>query len=464
MDELIYASATRLAQMIRDNEVSSEEVIEAYLQRIAAVNPRINAVVQVAADAARAQAREADAALARGEIKGPLHGVPMTVKDAWDTAGLVSTGGTKGRAAFIAAEDATVIRRMRDAGAIVLGMTNVPEMSLAFESDNLIYGRTNNPYDLARTPGGSGGGGAAAIAAGASPIEIGADAAGSVRLPSHFSGIAGIKPTKGRVPLTGYFPPPFGLIASVATAGPMARRVEDLVLTLPIVAGVDGHDPSLVPVPLGDPRRVDLKRLRAAFHTDNGVAAPTRETAEVIKAAARSLANAGLAVEEARPAGLEQSYDIIMGLFAADGGAGVQMVLDMAGTKETHPLMERYLKGMRKRGVSGAEFASLVAQRDMCCSRMLAFWNSYDVIICPVNASPAMLHGTTWDKENAPAFSYTMTHNLTGWPGAVVRGGGSSEGLPIGVQIVAPPWREDVALAVAGQIEADLGGWQRPEL
>jgi len=464
MDDLIYASATTLAKAIQSKEVSSEEVINAHLDRIQEVNPKLNAVVQLTADSAREQARKADAALARGEITGPLHGVPITIKDNIETAGVISTSGTKGRAKFIPAEDATVVKRMKDAGAIVLGKTNLPEVGLAFESDNLVYGRTNNPYDLSRTPGGSSGGEAAIIASGGSPLGLGNDAGGSIRLPSHFTGIAGIKPNTGRFPRTGHFFPPGGLIDTLWQVGPMARFVEDLILTMPILYGVDWRDAGVIPMTLGDPRDVDIKSLKVSFHTDNGIMAPTPETVEVVKAAAKSLSDAGLAVEEVRPTGIEQTYDLFMGLFAADGGAGVKMMLGMVGTTEVHPLMAK-LQEMQKAGeMSTAESGVLVFQWDIFRSTMLSFLQNYDVIICPVNATPAMAHGETFDEDKFPAFSYTMTYNLTGWPGAVVRGGTSPEGLPIGVQIVSRPWREDVVLAVAQHLETALGGWKRPPL
>ena len=464
MDELIYVSARALAQAIRDKEVSSEEVVKAYLERIEIVNPQLNAIVQLTADAARAQARQADAALARGSVKGPLHGVPVTIKDCLETAGTVCAAGTKGRASFVPTQDATAVVRMRSAGAILLGKTNLPELALANESDNLVYGRTNNPYDLSRTPGGSSGGEAAIIAAGGSPLGLGTDAAGSIRQPSHFCGTAGIKPTSGRVPRTGTFPPPGGATDSIWQIGPMARFVEDLILTLPIIAGVDGRDPAIVPVPLGNPSAVDLKSLRVSFHTDNGILSPTPETVEVVRTTAKVLSDAGMAVEEGRPEDIEHSYDLFLGLFGADGGAGVQMLLQIAGTTEAHPLVQRVQEILRGKAVSTAEFCGLMFKWDMFRRAMLSFMEKYDVIICPVNAYPAPPHGVTLDDDKLPGMSYTMVYNLTGWPGAVVRGGASPEGLPIGVQVVARPWREDVALAVAQHIEMTLGGWQRPPL
>jgi amidase len=462
MHELIYASATALAQAIRDKEVSSQEVVEAYLQRIEEVNPTLNAVVQLRAEAARAEARKADAVLARSEIKGPLHGVPLTIKDAIETAGIISTGGTKGRASFVPAQDATAVARLRAAGAIILGNTNVPELSSAYESDNVIYGRTNNPYDLSRVAGGSTGGEAAIIAAGGSPLGLGGDFGGSIRVPAHFCGIAGLRPNPGRVPGTGYFPPSGGLIGMMAQLGPMARYVADLNLMLPIIAGVDWRDPYVVPMPSGDPRAVNLKSLRVAYYTHDGIASPTPETVEVVKTTAKVLSEAGVAVEEDHPPGIEQSFDLFIGLLAADGGAGLRMLLQMAGTTELHPLMQGVLDTVSPKAVSAAEFMGLWFRWDMLRGAMLSFMEKYDGIISPVCAYPAMPHGST--AQNWPAFSYMHTYSLTASPGVVVRAGTSPEGLPIGVQVVPRHWREDVALAIAQHIETALGGWQRPSL
>ena len=462
--EIIYSSAVQLARAIRDKEVSSEEVVRAHLARIDEVNPKLNAIIQLTSEAALDKAREMDASLRRGELKGPLHGVPVTIKDAFDLANVLTVGGTRGRATFVPQEDATGVARLKAAGAVVLGKTNVPEISLAFESDNLIYGQTSNPYDVTRTPGGSSGGEAAAIASGMSPLGIGSDAGGSVRLPAHFCGIAGIKPTSGRTPRTGHFPPMGGVSDSLLQIGPLARRVEDLVLALPLLCGPDWRDPSVVPAPLENPATVDLKSLRIAFHVDNGLLAASPDIAETVRNAAIALGDAGVSVDELRPPGLEQTYELVYGVFGADGGAGLRMLLSLVGTTETHALMTKLLESLQRRPLSTAEFGGLLFQLDMFRSAMLSFMKDYDAILCPPCARVAMPHGPTFDDENQLAFSYTMTYNLTGWPGAVVRCGTSAEGLPIGVQIVARPWREDVALAVAAHLEAALGGYQRPPI
>jgi amidase len=244
----------------------------------------------------------------------------------------------------------------------------------------------------------------------------------------------------------------------------MARFVEDLILTLPIIAGVDWQDLTVIPMPLSNPRKVDLKSLRIAFHTDNGILSPTPETVRVVNKAVKVLSEAGVAVEEDRPEGIEQSYDIFSRLGAADGYAGVEMLLQMVGTTEMHPWLKGLLEFGHEVVSTTAEFSGLMVKWTIFKSSMLSLLKKYDVIICPVCAYPALPHGATMALDKLPGISYGMSYNLTGWPSVVVRGGTSPEGLPIGVQVVARPWREDVALAVAQHIETVLGGWQPPPL
>lgn len=463
MQEIIFASATTLARAIRERQVSSQEVVDAYLTRIAAINPPLNAVVQCRWEAARAEASAADEALARGESSGPLHGVPFTIKDIFEVAGMICTSGTTGRAAFTASQDALAVARMRAAGAIVLGLTNLPELGLAYESDNLVYGRTKNPYDLSRTPGGSSGGEAALIAAGGSPLGLGTDSGGSIRVPAHFCGVAGLKPTWGRIPLTGLFPPSLGIGARTCHVGPLARFVEDLALTWPILSGMDWHDATVVPMPLFEPQKRGLRPLRVAFYTDNGLAAPTPETVQTVEQAARVVAEAGAEVEEARPAGIEQSFDLMVRVFGASMSGGIEDLLQMMGTTHSSPLLQQSGAVLRPFvPTTAAQVGDVVMRWDGWRNEMLSFLESYDALLSPVTATPALPHGTTFATENLPGFSYAMTYSLTGWPVVVVRAGTSPEGLPIGVQVAARPWREDVALAVAQQIETTLGGGPRP--
>jgi amidase len=426
------------------------------------VNPRLNAVVQVCAEQALDESRHADRVLAQGDVIGPLHGVPFTLKDAIETKGVICTGGTEGRSHYIPSQDAVVVKRLREAGAILLGKTNCPELGWAWEADNLIYGRTNNPHDLNLSPGGSSGGESAIIAVGGSAFGLGSDAGGSVRFPAHCTGIASIKPTSGRVPRTGHFPGPGGLLDAIWQIGPLARYVEDLALVLPVISGIDMQDTAIVPIPLGDSRAIDLRQLRVAFHTDNGIVAPSAEIGEAVKKAAEGLAKAGVMVEEARPTAIEQTYEIYLGLFTADGGAGIESVLKEAGTKRVHPLMQRVLELQRHGAKSVAELGELVGRWDAFRREMLCWISNYDALLCPVCSFAGMQHGSTYDRLSC--FSYTMTSNLTGWPAAVVRGGTTSKALPIGVQIVARPWREDVALALAQVLQDALGGRQGPAM
>ncbi len=252
--------------------------------------------------------------------RGPLHGVPVTIKDTLETAGVICTGGTKGRANYVPKADATAVARLRAAGAIILGKTNVPELAGALETDNLIYGRTNNPYDLTRTPGGSSGGEAAIVAAGGSPLGLGTDAGGSIRVPAHFCGLAAIKPTSGRVPRTGQFPLPLGARSAVFHVSLLARKVEDLALALPIISGPDYRDHSIVGMPLGNPGSVKLQDLKIAFFDDDGVATPTREIIAAVRDSAKAFAEAGVKVDESRPPEAGNAGKVYYDMSRGDGG------------------------------------------------------------------------------------------------------------------------------------------------
>ena len=453
--EIIYLSVGQLAKAIQTKAVSSVEVVQAYLKRIDEVNPTLNAVVQLRADEALAEARAADEALARGESKGQLHGIPMTIKDSLDTAGVITTGGTLGRKDFVPQRDATVVKRLKDEGAILMGKTNTPELTTSLETNNAVYGRTNNPYDLTRTSGGSSGGAAAIITTGGSPFDIGSDYGGSIRLPAHFCGIAGIKPTSGRVPRTGHIMPyALGATDTYQTIGPLARTVDDLTLLLGIIAGPDWEDPTIVPMPPANPAAVDLNKLRVAFYTDNGTTTPTPEIMQTVKAVAQALEGQVSSVREDRPNRLAETWDLWTSLNVADGGYGTLEILEKVGTQPN----ARHLAAAQQE-VTGREFGKRLREMDLFRSQMLGFMANYDVIICPVNANVAIKHDTLW--ENFAGFSYASTYNLTGWPAAVVRAGTSPEGLPIGVQLIANPWREDVALKVARFVEDAFGGWQK---
>ena len=454
IETILRASGTTQARLIAEGAVSSTELVRAHLARIDEVNPKVNAVIEVLSDSALRAAAEVDRRRGAGETMRPLEGVPFSVKDSIEVEGTVCSAGTIGfRNRARSSEDATLVARLRDAGAIPMARTNLPDLLFAFESDNLIFGRTNNPYDLTRTCGGSSGGEAALIAAGGSPFGLGSDAAGSVRLPAHYCGIASLKPTSGRLARTGHVPAAGGWLEMVWQIGPMARRVEDLWTMMPNLLGRDGLDRTVVPMPYGDPGSVPLSDLRVAYFTDNGIAPPDAETRAVVEAAAKALASEVRSVEECRPAGIEESYDLEMKMIGPDGGDGLRAYLKEIGSTRVHPLLEGWLRKLEPYRTEVAGFANYWARLDRFRDSMYAFGNRFDAVISPVASQPAVAHGRSVEDEVFRGFSYTMTYNLCGWPAAVVRAGTSRSGLPIGVQIAANPWREDVALAVARVLE-----------
>ena len=451
-DEPDALSLVDLADGIRSGRLSSEEIVRAHLDRIEAVNPRLNAVVQLRRDAAIDEAVAADRA--PRERRGLLHGVPITVKDSFDTAGIISTGGLTGRASFVPLADATVVKRLRAAGAIILGKTNTPDLTLSGETNNPVYGRTSNPYDLTRTPGGSSGGAAAIIAAGGSPLDIGTDTGGSIRMPAHFCGIVGIKPTAGRVPRTGHIINFEGAAESLTHVGPLARRVDDLAFALSIIAGPDDIDPHIPPVALGDRRRVTVRELRIAYFIRLGSIEPTEATASAVEQAVRMMEKAGCRARAVSIPGASDIYEDFVGLMWSDGGAWAARLLAQWSTTES-PLFDRIRQ-------SAAEPSGKVTARferwDRWRSEMLRMFADHDVILGPIYPEPAPRHGG-WLRQQA---TFSQIFNLTGWPSTAVRAGTSPEGLPIGVQCVAHPWREDVSLAVARHLETACGPFPRP--
>jgi amidase len=427
MDELLNGPAITVAEAIRTRQVSAVDVVTATLARIEQVNPGINAVVQLASDALE-RAQAADAALARGDRVGVLHGVPFTAKDIFDTAGVISAAGIEERAANVPARDATVITRLRDAGAVLVGKTNCSPGGGGGITDNPVYGRTNNPYNIAHTVGGSSGGDAAILGAGGSLLSIGSDSGGSLRLPAHYCGVATLKPTSGRVPNTGAYLLPGGLSDPRSQIGPMSRYVADLKPVLRIIAGPDSHDSGVVPVPLGSAAQVQVAGMRVAWFADDGVTTTTPETRAAVRAAVDALADAGALLEERFPAPLAEAREITEGYWS----------------------MEQQ---------SGAEIVALFERWDGFRSAMLGWMAQYDAILCPVDAHPAPPH----DEPDPQRFAYTLGFSLAGNPCVVVRAGADTAGLPIGVQIAARVWEDHVAVALATQIETVTGGWQAPD-
>jgi len=470
MTELTFLSAVSMAEQIRLKKLSPVELVSAHLARIERLNPRINAFVQVDAEGARRQARAAEDAVARGEKLGPLHGVPLSIKSSIEVEGLRCEAGTKLRAGFVAGQEAPLVSRLRKAGAIILGTTNAPELLMAWETDNLLYGRTNNPWDLSRTPGGSSGGEAAAIAAGCSAGGVGSDGGGSIRVPAHFSGICGLKPTPGRIPATGHFPASVGPFALLGVVGPMARTIEDLKVLFEVMQGPDDGDPSSVPVPVRWLQRDDLKKLRIGYFEDDGRTPVTVETRAALRTAAEALTRAGFRVEPFRPEGLEQARRLWWQLFGIAGG---MLLGPMTSGREADlsPVLKQFSSWVAAEPThTGQTLLDTWIKRDVIRMEIFFQMREYHVLLCPVAAIPAFRHGErSWNidgqiVEYLDAWSYTEWFNLLGTPAAAVPFGRSKEGLPIGVQIVARPWEEELVLAVAAELETQRGAWQAPEL
>lgn len=455
---LLQASATQLAKMIREKSISSVELVEACMNRIATVNPKINAVVATCFERALKEAELADRKVALGEPLGPLHGVPFTIKDSLDTEGVVSTAGTLGFAQRVPDKDATVVARLRAAGAILIGKTNTPEFTLGGAGKgtyNLVYGQTFNPYNTAHSPSGSSGGAGAIVAAYGSPFDIGSDFGGSIRGPAHANGICGIKPTTGRVSRTGHWPGYGGAFDAYQQLGPLARFVEDLATILPIISGPDFRDAAVVPATLGNPADVSMKSLRVAYYFDNEVASPTPETRKMVADAAALLKKRVASVVEDFHKG-DAAVDAFRDkLTDADGGAWMTRLLAKCGTDRPSPGLMRRIRG---ESIEAPEFTATLEQQDALRSRMAQWFSKYDIIICPTNAAPS----PRLDDAPRSGGGYTRVYNITGWPAAVARASQGPDGMPIGLQIVGRPFMEHKVLAVAAEIEKAFGGWKPP--
>jgi len=477
-DDPIFMSATKLAGLIRTKKISATEAVQAFIKRQEQVNDRLNAVVMNCYERALSEAKAADEKTAKGEFMGPLHGVPITLKDSLDTEGVISTGATVGRQQYIPKKDATVVSRVRKNGAILLGKTNTPEFTLGglagiSTASNLLYGSSHNPYDLTRSTSGSSGGAGAIVAAGGSAFDIGSDWGGSIRGPSHNNGIAGIKPTSVRVPRTGHIVDFGGIFDLWQQLGPMCRRVEDLKLITPLIAGPDFRDASVSPVPWADPDKVELKKLKVAFCVDNGATTPLaqtdNDTKDTVRQVAKWLEEATTSVNEDAPQDVLKDLNAARGkLTSGDAWAFYKRLADKWGTKNFSPSVTERMKTMVP--LSSAEVVEAWEQHDEGKSKMLDWMKAYDVFICPVANKPAQpidvvpMPGGGGFGGPGSGWQYTGVFNTTGWPVVVVRCGTSTDGknLPIGVQVVCNPWREDICLAVASYLETKSGGWKRP--
>lgn len=454
-NDIIFSDATRLAELVRTKQVSPVEVVQAHLDRISAVNPAINAIVTVADDALNA-ARATEAAVLSGDELGPLHGVPFTVKDSIDTAGVMTQRGSpifKGR---LPDADATSVARMKKAGGILLAKTNLPEFSYWIESDNLLSGRSNNPWDLTRTPGGSSGGESAAIAAGMSPIGLGTDLAISVRGPAAQTGITSMKATHGRVPMTGIWPRAPRRFWHV---GPMARSVRDIAVAFSQLAGPDGQDAfatSTVQFDAGIGRE-PARPLRVGWMVGPGFGPVDPEVAATVKAAAEALKDAGVIVEQVGILALERDFalDVFNRLHVMEMKPAFREAT--AGHEEQMYKMAKTMLSLPDTSMDDFIEAEQAAER--LRDGYAEFFRSYDALITHVLPIPAHKHGVeefVIDGQTVDATylqGATVPLNVTGLPGVSMRFGTSKEGLPINVQIVGSWLAESTILRVASLLE-----------
>ena len=470
MSDLTFLSAVEMARQVREKKISPVELAEAHLAKIERLNPKLNAFVHVNAERVRRTARFAEEAVGAGKELGPLHGVPISVKSSLDVAGMRCEAGTRLRENYVAEHDAPLVARLRNAGAVILGVTNTPELLMAWETDNLLYGRTNSPWDLERTPGGSSGGEAAAISAGMSAGGVGSDGGGSIRVPAHFSGICGLKPTPGRIPSTGHYPPSGGPFALIGVVGPMARTVADLRLFFEVMQGPDDGDSWSAPIAVRWPADSDVRSLRVGYFEDDGRTPVTPEIRAAVRQAAKALQDAGFQVEQFRPPGLEEARELWRKFFVVAGGMIIRPMF-RGRERDLSPMLKQFLEwSAAETGLTAETLLDAWIQRDTLRAEFLKQMQTYPILLCPAAAIPAFRHGErSWNIEGKrveylDAWSYTEWFNLLGNPAAVVPVSSTEEGLPIGVQIVGRPWEDEQVLPVAKVVEQGCGAWREPPI
>lgn len=451
-----FPSAIELAASIAARKVSAIETLDAHLARIDRHNPTVNAVVISDRDGAREQARQADEAVASGAALGPLHGVPFTLKDAHETAGMNTTAGFPPFANYRAGNDSPVVSRLRAAGGVLIGKTNVPTLLGDWQSDNPLFGRTSNPWDLARTAGGSSGGAAAAVAAGMTPFDIGTDMQSSIRLPAAFCGVYGLKPTERRVSLAGAFPNPGHMPRSVrlmSSVGPLARDPGDLGLILRIIAGPDAADTDLAPVPLEPVPALEIKSLRLAFAPSFAGFPVAAAIGAAVEALATQLAAAGASVAEATLPPVDLHGDL------AEGGKLIGMMLEAAQPEPP------------EKPASAAAWFAALHRRDRSILAWERFFDACDALLCPVAMTTAFPHcapgnplkvdGRDQSYWNLPV--YGAVFNYSGHPAVAIPCGQDADGLPIGLQLIGRHWSEARLLGIAATIARVAGGFRAPD-
>jgi len=457
---LVLTSATQELELLRKGEISVAELGEAHIEQIERLNPEINAFADFDAERVRAEARRLDA---EREARGALHGLPVTIKSSIATAGYRCEIGSLLHRGEIPREDAVVVARLRAAGALILGTTNCPEFLMAYETANLLHGRTQNPWDLERTPGGSSGGESAAIAAGMSAAGLGSDSGGSVRVPAHFTGICSLKPTPGRVPVRGHLPPCVGPFSILGAIGPMARTMEDVALMFETLSGQDPLDPVSPPVALSNQHPEELRARAVGFFEDDGFVPVTAETRAAVNDAAQALRDASFRVEPFRPRTLEPLRKLWWKFFVQCGAMFYEPEIKDKRAKLS-PIFNEFLGIAEAAGpLDAGELLNAWAELDLLRAKTLAEMREYPVLLCPVASIPAFRPDERiWSidgrsVEYLDAMRFTQWFNALACPAAVVPVSTSDEGLPIGVQIAGRPFEDEAVLGVAAVIDAAFG-------
>jgi amidase len=480
MTETALLPAAELVRLLRAREVSSRELLDLYLGRIEAYNGAINAVVTLDADRARVRAAEADEAAARGEWWGPLHGLPMTVKDTMETAGVLTTAGAEELREHVPHNDAESVTRLRAAGAVIFGKTNTPKYAMDCQTYNEVFGTTNNPWDLGRSTGGSSGGAAAAMAAGLSGLELGSDIGGSIRNPAHYCGVFGLKPTHGVVPVRGHIPGPPGSLSTpdLGVVGPLARSAGDLGLALDVLAGPGPEDATAWRLQLPPARHTTLADYRLAAWVDDPYCAVDADVRELLQATVDVLAGAGAKVDEtARPVDLAETDRVYQPLLAAAVSNGVpqsvfEALMQLAGQLQSDD--DSYIaRQARNLTQTARQWNSTNERRHRLQARWAEFFRQFDALLCPIVPTTAIPHDhseltsrtITVNGEPRAYFDQIVWAGLVTaplLPAAVVPVGTTAAGLPVGMQIVAPYLEDRTAVDVAARIAEVTGGYRPP--
>ncbi len=462
-----YFTITETIEKFRQKEISPVELITAHLERAQSLQPKLNAFVHLDSESAIARARQAESSILRGESLSPLHAILLTVKSCIDVAGWPCPAGSLLRKDFVPAANATLVSRLENAGAILLGNTNTPEFLMAYETDNRVSGKTSNPWNLSYSAGGSSGGEAAAIASGCSMGGVGSDGGGSIRTPAHFCGICGLKPTPGRIPATGHFPPPGGAFPWLGVVGPMARTVADLRILFAVMAGPCEGDPLSAPAPLQTDCSSNLEGLRIGILQSPALGSATAETLAAVRHAAELLSAQGFQVE---PFSLEK-LDVALNLWWFFFGPVIAHLIRQSTKGQESllsPMLREYLEiTAAESPVTLDSFLAACVERDVVRADILHQLRDVPILLSPVSSAPAFPHGAgsylSGDPHNyRDTMRFCQWLNLAGFPGLSMPLGRSPEGLPINVQLISRPFEEQLLLNVAEALERARGPWQSP--